>query len=48
MITTINGLDNFGRGIGIYNGKVLGREVSKEQAIYEYGAYACEYCINQK
>ena len=34
--------------IGIYNGKVLGREVSKEQAIYEYGAYACEYCINQK
>lgn len=34
--------------IGIYNGKVLDREVSKEQAIYGYGAYACEYCIKTK
>ena len=34
--------------IGIYDGKVLDREVSKEQAIYKYGAYACEYCIKTK
>ena len=31
--------------IGIYNGRVLDKEVSKEQAIYTYGAYACEHCV---
>lgn len=34
--------------IGCYNGRILDREVSKEQAIYEYGALACEYCVSIK
>lgn len=34
--------------IGAYSGKTLSQTVSKKQAIYLYGAYACKYCIKKK
>lgn len=34
--------------IETYGGRILERKVSKKQAIYIYGAYACQYCIKAK
>ncbi len=33
---------------GSQGGRILDRKLSKEQAIYMYGAYACKYCIETR